>query len=273
MSSTSEIFLSLLTILQIFSFLLIAIPISSGVVDAHQDNLIVHYNNNYTEFVINILDKLNFAPQVKEHQEKRLRNKYFLSHAKSNGLWLEFGSATGHSTRQFGKYLSSTPPYSTIIYGFDSFLGLPEKWNGFNINGFTNGGKVPFNETKNLKWVVGWYNESFPKFLQSHNDEKISFIHIDCDLYSSTKTVFDQLVPRLLDKRLMIMFDELINYESFKDHEIKAFWEFLGRYPNTIIEVIGVCTTVIPIQYDFQRLSQTSPYGQCAAFVLHFKDF
>ena len=50
-------------------------------------------------------------------------------------------------------------------------------------------------------------------------------LHIDCDLYSSTKTVFSYLGARLT-KGSIIIFDELIGYPGFEEYELKAFYEF-----------------------------------------------
>jgi hypothetical protein len=59
-------------------------------------------------------------------------------------------------------------------------------------------------------------------------DAPIAFLHIDCDLYASTKTVFDILSDNLVSGTV-IVFDELYNYPGFDKHEIKAFTEFLDE--------------------------------------------
>lgn len=50
-------------------------------------------------------------------------------------------------------------------------------------------------------------------------------LHIDCDLYSSTKTIFKYLGEKLTEGSI-IVFDELIGYPGFEEHELKAFYEF-----------------------------------------------
>jgi hypothetical protein len=49
-------------------------------------------------------------------------------------------------------------------------------------------------------------------------------MHVDCDLYASTRTVLSvfchQLVPGTV-----IVFDELFNYPNFADHEMRALVE------------------------------------------------
>ena len=83
------------------------------------------------------------------------------------------------------------------IYGFDSFKGLPEEWQMgaskeliSKVGTFTKLGNLP-KILDNVRLVVGWFNETLPKL--KLKGKKIAFMHIDCDLYSSTKTIFDEL--------------------------------------------------------------------------------
>jgi len=59
-------------------------------------------------------------------------------------------------------------------------------------------------------------------------NKKVSFVHIDCDLYSSTKHVLNNLI-NFLDNECIIVFDELVNYPGFDGEtgELKAFYEFI----------------------------------------------
>lgn len=58
---------------------------------------------------------------------------------------------------------------------------------------------------------------------------KINFIHIDCDLYSSTKTVFENL-GKYIKSGTIIAFDEYFNYPGWKEHEYKAFQEWRNEH-------------------------------------------
>ena len=53
----------------------------------------------------------------------------------------------------------------------------------------------------------------------------ISFCHIDCDLYASTKTILDILGKRFVTGSC-ILFDEYFNYPAWRQHEWKAWKEF-----------------------------------------------
>ena len=108
----------------------------------------------------------------------------------------------GHAANRTDSAWEPPPP----IWGFDSFRGLPEAWRSWHgrpggdkyvrKGAFDRGGKPPFEESRAIRWVVGPFNESLPSFLREHR-EPIEVVHIDCDLYSSTMTVLEQLSSRL----------------------------------------------------------------------------
>ena len=140
---------------------------------------------------------------------------------KENTLWLEFGVASGRSINYISKFTTDK------VYGFDSFEGLPEKWrDGFDKGAFNRDGVFP-EVNDNVELIKGWFDVSLPKFLETNN-KKVSFIHMDADLYSSTKCIFDNL-KNILDKDCVILFDEFLNYPGFDGDtgELKAFYEFV----------------------------------------------
>lgn len=131
---------------------------------------------------------------------------------------LEFGVFNGHTINMISKN-------SDIVYGFDSFEGLPEDWNGvckkehFQVSGLP---KVD----DNVVLIKGWFNETLDVFLTENPDINIDMIHIDCDLYSSTKDVFNILIKHnKMKSGLIIVFDELLNYNKFYEGELKALYE------------------------------------------------
>jgi hypothetical protein len=151
--------------------------------------------------------------------------KYVFEHMKlkhkKNTLWLEFGVASGNTINYISKFTKSK------VYGFDSFEGLPEKWrDGFNKGAFNSNGNLP-EVNSNVELIKGWFNKTLPNFIKMHN-KKVSFIHMDADLYSSTKYVLDVLKD-YIDKDCIIVFDELLNYPGFdgKKGELRAFYEFI----------------------------------------------
>jgi hypothetical protein len=161
----------------------------------------------------------------------------YLQH-KPNTLWLEFGVAEGKTINYISKFTDNT------VYGFDSFIGLPEKWrDGFDKGAFTRNGELP-KVNSNVTLIKGWFNETLPTFIKEQN-KKVSFLHLDADLYSSTKCILDCLKD-YLDENCVVVFDELVNYPGFdgENGELKAFYEFINanKVDYTWIGMNGVPT-------------------------------
>ena len=76
--------------------------------------------------------------------------------------------------------------------------------------------------------IEGWFDKTLPEFL-AREPGPIGFLHVDCDIYSSTKTVLDLCAPRLAPGAV-IVFDEFFNYKGYELHEYKAFFEFAERF-------------------------------------------
>lgn len=139
----------------------------------------------------------------------------------SGRLVCEFGVFSGRSINYIA--LNTDTP----IFGFDSFEGLPERWRDGFGQGYFKVNKLP-KVKSNVKLIKGWFNETLPEFIKS-NEGIVGFLHIDCDLYSSTKCIFDHLGPRI-KKGTVIVFDEYFNYPDWENGEIKAFKEFISDY-------------------------------------------
>jgi hypothetical protein len=150
--------------------------------------------------------------------------EYALKQARTSGHFLEFGVFTGGTIRFMAKRLGK----QVILHGFDSFQGLPEDWSGFSLGkaAFDVGGRLP-SVPPQVKLHPGWFDQSLPVWLAEHPGP-VSFIHVDCDLYSSTKTIFDLLGDRL-QAGTIILFDEYFNYANWREHEHKAFLELVER--------------------------------------------
>jgi hypothetical protein len=150
--------------------------------------------------------------------------KFALSAVAIDGHYLEFGVFTGGTIRFIARHIGQR-----TIHGFDSFAGLPEAWSGFNLGSktFDVKGRLP-RVPANVRLHQGLFDSSIPKWLEAHPGP-IAFIHIDCDLYSSTKTVFKLIAPRLASGNV-ILFDEYINYPNWEQHEFKAFQEFVAEH-------------------------------------------
>ena len=139
------------------------------------------------------------------------------------GCYLEFGVFKGRSLRRIAKEAGSLQK----IHGFDSFEGLPESWTSATLKGaFSVHGRLP-KVPANVILHQGLFSETLPAWLVDYADV-VSFVHIDCDLYSSTKNIFDLLWPRIQCGSILL-FDEYFNYPNWHAHEFRAFQEFVAE--------------------------------------------
>lgn len=176
-----------------------------------------------------IVDKM---PTVKTFENKSDESfivaeeylRYVLSQveAGADDLFLEFGVFGGRSIT-----LSAWTLPDKIFYGFDSFEGLPENFRYDWAKGsFDMRGVEPI-VPENVRLIKGWFNETLPPFVKNH-PQKCAYIHVDCDLYSSTKTIFDNLKNQI-GAGTIIAFDEYFNYPGWQEYEYKAFMEFVAE--------------------------------------------
>ena len=140
-----------------------------------------------------------------------------------DGHILDLGVYQGVSTRA----LARTFP-SRTIHGFDSFEGLPEDWAHQGKGAFGEVKGVLPNMPDNVKLYKGWFDDTLPGWYAAHSDTPISLLRVDCDLYSSTRTILTELRP-LIRSGTWIVFDEYIGYRTWEEHEYKAFMEFVDE--------------------------------------------
>lgn len=141
--------------------------------------------------------------------------------APKDGLVLEFGVRFGNTIRQLASLTEQK------IYGFDSFEGLPEVWHHEPKGSYTTRGEIP-KVPSHVQLIQGWFDQTLPEFLK-HHEGPVRLLNVDCDIYSSTKTVLDELAPRIIPGSV-IVFDEYIGNEHWREDEFKAFQESVARY-------------------------------------------
>ncbi len=132
-----------------------------------------------------------------------------LRDAPADGLFLEFGVWKAYWINECAKVRPDV-----TFYGFDSFRGLKEPWEFLDKGAFDLGGELPPVE-KNVRLVAGWFDETVGPFLAEH-PEPVSFVHIDCDTYESTKVVMDALASRLRPGSRLVLDDAFVapNWEK-----------------------------------------------------------
>lgn len=145
-------------------------------------------------------------------------HSYALSR-RQDGLVIECGVYEGKSINFIAERVDQ------VVYGFDSFVGLPEEWTGHLNKSFVRDGSLP-PVRENVRLHKGWFEDTVPDFLRDQ-DQDISYLHIDADIYSSTKIVLEACRDKI-SPGTIIIFDEYFNYPGWKHHEHKAFYEFLA---------------------------------------------
>lgn len=170
-------------------------------------------------------DTLDFIsakmPRAISFQVPRDLLEYALGLITLEGLVMEFGVYQGKTVNLIAKRLPDRR-----IDGFDSFQGLPESWHGNHMAEGYFSSAMP-KVRKNVRLHAGWFSDTLPGFTED-NKESVAFMHVDCDLYSSTATLFEQLGNRIVPGTV-ILFDEYFNYPGWREHEYRAFTEFVSR--------------------------------------------
>lgn len=142
-----------------------------------------------------------------------------------DGDWAEFGVWEGASADA----MLSTLRTNTNLYLFDSFEGLPENFEDMHPKGHFACSVPEFND-KRVHIIKGLFSDTLPSW---EHKEPLAYIHMDCDLYSSVKTVFDNIGDKMA-KDTVIFFDDYYNYHGWENHSYKAFMEF-----NRPFEYVG----------------------------------
>ena len=175
-----------------------------------------------------LAETTDFVLQRLSHVDSHDAKWGVLSHALNmvedrNGLYLEFGVFDGGTINFIANKIDNKK-----IYGFDSFEGLPCRWRDQSGMGAFKVDDLP-KVRENVVLIKGWFEKTLSEFLAKHSsseEKTVSFVHVDSDIYSSAKTVFDLLAPRI-KPGTVIVFDEYFNYSGWKDGEFKAFQEFI----------------------------------------------
>jgi hypothetical protein len=171
-----------------------------------------------------LLEAIKNATIINDRREL-IRHCAKLAH---RGTACEFGVWNGESLKTIRDVRKPT------VYGFDSFNGLPENWqfgeNKHNIGHFKT--EVPKDMPLGVELVVGLFEDTIPKWLETHL-EPIYFVHIDCDLYSSTKTVLNAINDRLVEGSI-ILFDELVNFDNKYPNWEQGEWKALNEWNRKV---------------------------------------
>ena len=141
------------------------------------------------------------------------------------GHWCEFGVRAGRSLN----WMIDEYP-KQVIHAFDSWQGLPEEWNhgtGKVADMSCNPPTVP----EHIHLHKGWFKDTVPTW-KENNKGPVAFLHMDADIYSSTKEVLTLLNDRIV-AGTVITFDEFCNFRlsgkmsKWEDQEFLALIEWM----------------------------------------------
>ena len=166
--------------------------------------------------------KKNHIKDTTPSFEQREQLYEFLYKNKVNGEainYFEMGVWFGAAIKSWNQ-LDSNP--QSKYFGFDTFTGLPETWEGLTANAepgtFNVGGSienVKINDSR-VELIEGLFQDTVPGFLSKTelDYQRTNIIHIDSDLYTSALyclTKFDHIMKA----GDIIIFDEFSSMDEF----------------------------------------------------------
>jgi O-methyltransferase len=164
-----------------------------------------------------LVDKLNWnarwratkkeAGDIPVFQTREELHRFVQSRPAGPVDYLEFGVWRGESLRW---WCDGNTDQESRFWGFDSFQGLPEDWcPGFPKGAFSTAGTLPDIRDPRVQFLVGWFQDTLPPFLESYQTRQRSLIiHCDCDLYSSSLFCLTAL-NRIIKPGGIVIFDDL----------------------------------------------------------------
>jgi O-methyltransferase len=181
-----------------------------------------------------------------ETRREFIRRAFMTLHMnKITGDYAEFGCCGGNTFR-LAYHESRKQKYNCMLWAFDSFQGLPAQavpedshpnW----IQGvlcttakdFKRICKKSGLQDSDYRMIEGFYDETLkPSARDNNRPTSVAFAYIDCDLYSSTKTVLNFLATRIRQGTI-VAFDDYFCYASDAlSGERLACAEFLKENPN-----------------------------------------
>jgi hypothetical protein len=151
--------------------------------------------------------------------------RYALSFVEDSARpWAEFGVGPGETLDWFAWH----KPAANVLYGFDSFAGIPEPWLGQPAGQWRSARYE--SDRSDVVIVDGMFADSLARpDVQERLGEALGFVHVDCDLYSSTIAVLEG-IRRQLVAGTVIVFDEFSGFPTWRREEGGAFLDFTKQH-------------------------------------------
>lgn len=185
-----------------------------------------YHQTNQPEFIPTPANHIPDSFDMLDESKKQLRELCF-DHAKLEGYVAEFGVDQGKSFLQLCEHYRTE-----FVYGFDAFRGLPDggAWPGNLVHKgmFDYNGELQFEVPENGRIIAGWFDDTLPRWDMRH-ERVAKFVHIDCDVYSSTVTILENLHGSIVPGTV-IVFDDYCNHTNWRQGEWKAWQEYTGTH-------------------------------------------
>ncbi len=180
-------------------------------------------------------------------RERLARQEFFYNAFKAlrfNGIegdYAEFGSWGGMTfTLAYGE--SRRHGHTAKLWAFDSFQGLPSPRGAEDEHPEWRAGKMATNLEEfhaicvangiprdSYTVVPGFYEDTLPQRSPAEGPTDIALAYVDCDLYSSSKTVLEFLRPRL-KHGMIVAFDDYFCWSPTQPSgERKALLELVAE--------------------------------------------
>jgi len=151
---------------------------------------------------------------------------------KIPGDMAEVGAFAGATA----KMIASSDPQRTL-HVFDTFEGLPDPGAKDSAGFFR--GQYYASEQEVKQYLQGYnvqiYKGLFPQTAGPIQDKTFAFVHLDVDLYESTKACLEFFYPRMEKGGVILTHD----YAARDEGVYRAFHEFFAAKPEPVIELGG----------------------------------
>lgn len=156
--------------------------------------------------------------------------------------YLEFGVHVGDSMRA---WLALSRHSDSRFFGFDTFTGLPEAWDGkYQAGHFNLEGKRPTFDDTRVTLVQGLFQDTLDGFLASFQRRGRLIVHQDADLHSSTLYTLAKLDP-VLKPGDIVIFDDF----GHALHEFRAWNDYLAAFRRRAHPIAATNNWVVRVAF------------------------
>lgn len=186
---------------------------------------------SFIDFYKKFMDKENWYSFDRKYN---LKNLLELTNLLTGDI-VEAGAYQGFSSYLMCEFVRNNKS-KKLVHLFDSFEGLSEPSNFDDLDWWKKGQfntnpQIILNnlaEFNNFKIYKGW----IPNVYSNLKIEKVSFLHIDVDLYQPTLDTLNYFYERM-EKDGLILFDDY-NFKNCKGHKLAIDEFFIGKKEKVI---------------------------------------